>query len=923
MAEQPEILPGGVELPDWDDFDTKRKNIFQSVKTTMAGQFPQVQNGVRLELHDLDYVDPERYSKAEEKEALLSNKFLHRRLRGTYKLFDDKTGELLDQREATVMRVPYLTDRGTFIHAGTEYCLQARTKILTKKGWLTIKDIVQKRMKVDVLSYDFDHKCFVWKPVVSWFKRMSPGKLGRAKFKSSGFVPNFSQSRQNFTSVWATPEHRVLNGVGEKSEIQHAKELWMLSYKLSDVQRQIVLGSLLGDGHITDDGHFRLAHAADQKAYLLCKARFFGGLVSDNGISDYTYDRVKHPTWQTQYGFSLRSLGELSDLRSEVYSGGVRNLTSGWYKEAGPLALAIWFGDDGGTVIGCRSNGKNDYALRLHTNNFQKAEVQELADWLRSCWGFSTVLIKENASTCANANINWAIGMSGTSARKFLLLVAPFMHPSLRAKIGRRPRCNKCKTCNKEVHRNSKKCEQCGGAKNQNAPTTVWWDTVVSSMGKGLKAALKTNKGANTLRRIKASFLQSTGAQLERKQWVYDIEVKDTHNFFANGVLVSNCTANQARLLPGVYTRRKASGETETHFNAKRGTGHSFRIHLEPDTGLMKLDIGQSSLRLYSLLHDLGVPDAELEKRWGKELLASNKEAYDPRVFEKAYGRLVRRPDPLHTREDKVKAIKDALAATKLDRGVLERTLPARVKSALAAAPEPAGDFGKSDYLMLADFLNQHYQAGIPLDLPEDQLAARLAEEIRVLMPGVNPNLLAEEYGHHKIAGVSSKGCLMAVLEPVDAAPIVAWAQEQIPARQLVLDGLEKEIHCTIRYGGKPGLSLAALKRCLKDHGPVRMTLGKLVRFANTDEGQSDALVVAAESPDLVALRKQVDEALGEQWETPKYKGFRPHCTIGYVKPGACKSLDGHARFAGSTYVFKKLIYSTAGSKKKIEISLI
>ena len=104
------------------------------------------------------------------------------------------------------------------------------------------------------------------------------------------------------------------------------------------------------------------------------------------------------------------------------------------------------------------------------------------------------------------------------------------------------------------------------------------------------------------------------------------------------------------------------------------------------------MDIGQSNLRLYSLLHDVGVPDEEMEKSWGPELLKKNQEAYDARVFEKAYNRLVRRPDPKATRDQKVEAIKNALTATTVDRSVLQRTLPNYFvgKSAFVTLPEGA-----------------------------------------------------------------------------------------------------------------------------------------------------------------------------------------------------------------------------------------
>lgn len=508
MAEAPETLPSGVVLHSWDDFDAKRKNIFDTVKSTMASQFPQTQGGVRLELHDLDYADPEHVTKAQEKQALMGNKFLHRRLRGTYKLFDDKTGELLDQREATVMHVPYLTDRGTFVNGGSEYT-----------------------------------------------------------------------------------------------------------------------------------------------------------------------------------------------------------------------------------------------------------------------------------------------------------------------------------------------------------------------------------------------------------------------------------TSSQSRLMSGVYTRRKASGELESHFNSKRGTGHSFRLRLEPESGLMKMDIGQSSLRLYSLLHDLGTPDEELEKRWGKDLLAKNKAAYDARVFEKAYSRLVRRPDPTHTREQKAQAIREALSATKLDRSVLERTLPNRFNEKLAAAWQanvaPAKkEFGKSDYLELAQFLNEKCHAAIPLDLPTDQLVNRITEALHQQMPGMDPEMLGMSLEQEKSAAEGNLGCLMAVLEPADAAPIIAWSQDNIEADKLTGEGIEHSPHVTCRFGFKTSLSISALKKFLKGYGAVQFTLGNIIRFAGAWDGKADCLVVKVESPDLVALRKKLDKEFDADLEAPTFKKFEPHLTLGYIEPGACKGLEGHARFSDQTYIIKKLVYSSPGSKKKTEINL-
>ena len=439
----------------------------------------------------------------------------------------------------------------------------------------------------------------------------------------------------------------------------------------------------------------------------------------------------------------------------------------------------------------------------------------------------------------------------------------------------------------------------------------------------------------------------------------------DRHTFIHNGSEYS--TMHQARLLPGVYTRRKANGEFESHFNAQRGTGPSFRVRLEPDTGLFKVDIGQSSLRLYSLLHDLGVADDHLEKTWGPELLAKNKAAYDSRVFDKAFMRLVRRPPPDMTREQKAQAIKDALAATKLNRKVLERTLPNRFNTKLAsqwrkqaftnstsASPTssmkispkvrpPAEDylgrivfnqdtqdntdeeFNRADYLMLAQLLNEKFHARIPMDTPSDQLAGAIDRAMEEIMPGVNKDMLAETFKAQKEAkSANSLGCLMATLTSAEAAPIVAWSKEHIKEKNLALDGIEQAPHVTVKYGFKAGFNSKRLVRLLKDFGPVRLTLKDVTRFRDVQDGKADAIIVAVESPDLVRLNKLIEEEFSDSFDAGlTRRTYKPHLTLAYVLPGSAKDLDGHAWFAGNTYVLNNLMFKSYGGKDRIDVALV
>ena len=124
-------VPAGVQLYDWEDYDTSRNLILDDVKNTMEKQFAlKEHNGVQLSIQNLHYVDKEHYSLNDQKKALHDDSFLGRRLKGTVTLKDSNTGELLDQKEMTLLKVPYLTGRGTFIRDGNEWGTINQTRLL-------------------------------------------------------------------------------------------------------------------------------------------------------------------------------------------------------------------------------------------------------------------------------------------------------------------------------------------------------------------------------------------------------------------------------------------------------------------------------------------------------------------------------------------------------------------------------------------------------------------------------------------------------------------------------------------------------------------------------------------------------------------------------------------------------------------------
>ena len=118
-----------VTLRSFSDPIATRKNIYDSVLSAARSAPPVSNKQFTLQLSDVDYDGPDDYSIADQKAAILEGRTLGRKLRGTWSLIDNVTGQLVDKKTSTLARVPHLTQRGTFIHNGNEYAINSQLRL--------------------------------------------------------------------------------------------------------------------------------------------------------------------------------------------------------------------------------------------------------------------------------------------------------------------------------------------------------------------------------------------------------------------------------------------------------------------------------------------------------------------------------------------------------------------------------------------------------------------------------------------------------------------------------------------------------------------------------------------------------------------------------------------------------------------------
>ncbi len=284
-----------------------------------------------------------------------------------------------------------------------------------------IGKIVNQKLPVEVLSYDFERDELVARPVTNWFDN------GVAERFLQFTVSRQGRGRSSFA---ATENHMVSTPGGWRAAgelIAGDRVLRAETRHLSEFQWQVVLGGLMGDGALSptrngSSARFRWGHGVRQVAYGDWKASLFANVT------------VSRSTNAKQTVFhDVQPLAELAELREAVYVGGKKILSCDYLKQLTPLSLAIWYQDDGtfavqakGVQVRTRNgSGRSEICVAA----FDTGSQQRLRDHLADVWGIHARLAHKGAR-----RVPFLIFPKDETA-KLHALVAPFVHPSMAYKL--------------------------------------------------------------------------------------------------------------------------------------------------------------------------------------------------------------------------------------------------------------------------------------------------------------------------------------------------------------------------------------------------------------------------------------------------------------------------------------------------------
>jgi len=192
--------------------------------------------------------------------------------------------------------------------------------------------------------------------------------------------------------------------------------------ELTQSQHEILVGSLLGDGHLETYNRrsyrLKIEHGLAQRDYVEWLYHQFADWTGQQPTRKYR-GGVPASWWFTTYRYQgLKYYGD------QFYrNGGVKRIPPDIDYLLNPQALAVWFMDDGS-----RKSARHK-TLIIHTLGYTYADLVRLGNVLKHVYDVNIELHKQRQKY-------WRIYIPSSSVDTFRSLIEPYIIPTLRYKLG-------------------------------------------------------------------------------------------------------------------------------------------------------------------------------------------------------------------------------------------------------------------------------------------------------------------------------------------------------------------------------------------------------------------------------------------------------------------------------------------------------
>lgn len=184
----------------------------------------------------------------------------------------------------------------------------------------------------------------------------------------------------------------------------HSNE-FILPHDLSEIQNDVLIGSLLGDGSLSKDGKYprlKIERSLSDLNYLSWQFSIFENFCSSRITTYHKYDKRYNKVYNSA-AFRTRAVPAFLKYYDKWYINGIKKIPVDIVLS--PLIIAVWIADDG-----CIINNNKHLILKISTECFGEAGAQLLSSKLSTKYKEKFPIYRKNkdkdqffikTSTCA------------------------------------------------------------------------------------------------------------------------------------------------------------------------------------------------------------------------------------------------------------------------------------------------------------------------------------------------------------------------------------------------------------------------------------------------------------------------------------------------------------------------------------------
>lgn len=201
--------------------------------------------------------------------------------------------------------------------------------------------------------------------------------------------------------------------------------------KITKESRNLLIGLLIGDGTISNNNVFKLAHSKEQKDYLEWKLKQLKDSgIRNNGLKTYISSNGYNKGKEVYYT-QLNTIPFIKVLRRVVYKPFKKLGNRKLLNRLSAREIAIWYMDDGHINYRKTKNRVHGFYIKIATC-LPKEELQIIIDYFKEVWNIHFYMFHEGKK-----ENSYSLCCGTKEGIKFIDIIKPYVEqvPSMKHKI--------------------------------------------------------------------------------------------------------------------------------------------------------------------------------------------------------------------------------------------------------------------------------------------------------------------------------------------------------------------------------------------------------------------------------------------------------------------------------------------------------